>query len=77
MDIMAQDVRGGRFFATIDKPPANVFIMRLAPHRDELTGRMEPGLCQNIADESLWSIEGDRLVRLIREDEHDKTMFYV
>ena len=77
MDVPARDVASGRFFATADQPPGNVFIMRIQPRRDIPTGRYEDGLCQNIDDESFWSIEGNRLVRLIREDEYDKKKFYV
>jgi hypothetical protein len=75
MDVPAKDVPGGRFFATIDDPPGNVFIMRIAPRRIVATGRYEPGLCQNINDSSWWNIEASRFVRLIREDEHDQRLF--
>lgn len=71
MHVFAHEVASGRFFATADPPPANVFVMCVSP------GTSDPGLCQNIADESYWHIQGNRLVRLIREDEYGKTVFYV
>jgi hypothetical protein len=77
MDVPASTVAGGRFFATADDPPGNVWIMRISPRRDIATGRYEPGLCQNIQDKSYWSIAGNRLVRLIREDEYDKSQFFL
>lgn len=82
MDVFAHTVESGRFFAVADNPPNNVYIMRIQPRRimskigtnnwDETDG-----LCQNIHDESFWSIRANRFVRLIREDEYDKTKFYV
>ncbi len=72
MDVKASDVPVGRFFATADRPPGNVFVMRVSAAQ-----RGGEGLCQNIDDKSFWNIEPNRFVRLIREDEYDKTRFHV
>jgi hypothetical protein len=98
VDVLASDVDVGRFFATADPPPNNVFMMCVRPRREgrhileDKSGRVRmpngqfvsaeqignnTGLCVNINDESYWRIDGNRYVRLIREDEYDKTEFHV
>lgn len=69
MDVPAKNIPVNRFFASADKPPGNVWVMRVRPTQ------AEPGLCQNVNDESFWHIDGDRWVRLIGEHEYDKTDF--
>jgi len=61
----------GEFFATVDQPPNNVFVLRVPATPTQW------GLCQNINDETYWKIAGNRFVRRIREDEYDKNTFYV
>lgn len=86
MDIPLKDVPVGRFFATADPPPGNVYILRQSPSwvyvgrpvKGQRRRRLHlPGLCQNISDETYWAIWGHVHVRLIREDEHDQTEFFV
>jgi len=71
--VPAKHVDVGRFFATTDKPPGNVFFMCVRP----VLRNGNIGLCQNIEDNSYWHINGDGLVRLILEDEHDQSLFAV
>jgi hypothetical protein len=66
MLVNTQDVPACRFFVSADKPGDNIFFMCVPPV-------VEPGLCQDINDESYWTIEPNRKVRLLREDEHHKT----
>lgn len=84
MDIPARDVPVGRFFATDEPAPDNVYVMLSSP-TFRWAGRPTkgqrrrklpvPGLCQNINTETHYCIFGATLVRLIREDEHDQPRF--
>lgn len=86
VDVFVKDVPVGRFFATADQPPANVFVMRVLPC-EQYIGKAKKGqrrekrkfnaLCQRIDDGEYVYIEGGRMVRLIAVEEHDKTTFYV
>ena len=73
MDVLASSVEVGRFFATADPTPENVWIMRVRPR--PMLGN--EGTCENINTGEFWSIAGNRYVRLISEDEYDKTRFDV
>lgn len=71
MDAQAREVEVGRFFAVAGPTPGNVYIMRVQPTT------FIAGTCQNIDNESFWTIEGDRFVRLIAEHEYDQKVFHV
>lgn len=72
VDVFASNLDSGQFFATADPPPDNVFVMLVSPRFGD-----NIGLCQNIVDESYWEIQGNRMVRLIAEDEYENTVFHV
>lgn len=96
MDVPVADVPVGRFFATADSPPDNVYYLCAhgrvrRPRMIKSDGRIRyidgkfaskelagenVSLCQNINTGHYWYIRNDLLVRLIREDEHDKTIFH-
>jgi hypothetical protein len=71
MDLPAKDVVQGRFFAVADRPPDNVYVMCVQP-RERMAG-----LCQNINTLTHYTIDANRLVRLIRKDEEDQREFHV
>jgi hypothetical protein len=71
MDVYSEDVPVGRFFAVVGDQRDGIFMMCVRPN---LLG--EHGLCQNIADNSMWLIQRGRRVRLIPEDEHEQRVFY-
>lgn len=71
VDVLASDINAGDFFATVDPPPGNVWCMRVPPTPGN------PGLCQNVCDDTWWFIWGNRFVRRIAKHEYDRVRFDV
>lgn len=69
IQIYTQTLQPGDFFATEDPSPGNVFVLRVP------VGKIDPGLCQRLADGAYWALEADYLVRKIPPDEYDQTHF--